>query len=139
MWEGPPTDKTERSGKVKGKQGKGLGEKKGRREGKLHNCKSTPVQPVSAMRGEGREGGGVSAETDGWCGRCAAVGEREWLERGKLTGAGEGGRGGGVVGVARLGETQGRTGLGSDWGARNGRERGFWTGWLMYRWGYSPD
>ena len=91
MWEGPPTDKTERSGKVKGKQGKGLGEKKGRREGKLHNCKSTPVQPVSAMRGEGREGGGVSAETDGWCRRCAAVGEREWLERGKLTGAGEGG------------------------------------------------
>ncbi len=65
MWEGPPTDKIERSGKVKGKQGKGLGEKKGRRERKLHNCKSTPVQPVSAMRGEGRKGGGVSVETDG--------------------------------------------------------------------------
>jgi hypothetical protein len=63
---GPPTDKIERSGKVKGKQGKGLGEKKGRREGKLHNWKSTPVQPVSTIRGEGREGGGVIAETDGW-------------------------------------------------------------------------
>ena len=51
---------------VKGKQGKGLGEKRGRREGKLHNCKSTPVQPVSAIRGEGREGDGVIAETDEW-------------------------------------------------------------------------
>ncbi len=49
------------------------------------------MQPVSAIRGEGREGGGVIAETDGWCGRCAAVGEMERLERGKLTGAGEGG------------------------------------------------
>ncbi len=26
MWEGPPTDKIERSGKVNGKQGKGLGD-----------------------------------------------------------------------------------------------------------------
>ena len=73
MWEGPPTDKIERSGRVKGKQGKGLGEKKGRREGKLHNCKSTPVHPVSAMRGEGGEGAGV---------------ERELLEKEALTGAG---------------------------------------------------
>ena len=65
MWEGPPTDEIERSGRVKGKQGKGLGEKKGRREGKLQSCKSTPVQPVSAMRGERGEGGGVIAETEG--------------------------------------------------------------------------
>ncbi len=78
MWEGPPTDKIERSGKVKGKQGKGLGEKKGRREGKLHNCKSTPVQPVSAIRGERGDGDGV----------IAAVGERELLEKETLTGAG---------------------------------------------------
>ncbi len=64
MWEGPPIDKIERSGKVKGKQGKSLGEKKGRKEGKLHNCKRTLVQPVSAIRGEGGEGVGVIAETE---------------------------------------------------------------------------
>ncbi len=52
--------------KVKSKQDKGLGEKRGRREGKLHNCKSTPVQSVSAIRGEGGEGDGVIAETVGW-------------------------------------------------------------------------
>jgi hypothetical protein len=69
-----------------------LGEKKGWIEGKLHNCKSTPVQPVSAIRGEGEEGGGVMAETEGWWGTCAAVGERELLEREKLTGIGWGGK-----------------------------------------------
>ena len=58
MWVGPPTERTERSGNVKGRQGRGLGVKKGLRDGKLHFWRSTPVQPVSAMRGEGegREG-----------------------------------------------------------------------------------
>ena len=55
---GPPTERTERSGNVKGRQGRDLGVEKGLRDGKLHFCRSTPVQPVSAMRveGEGREG-----------------------------------------------------------------------------------
>ncbi len=39
-----------------GRQGRGLGLKKGLREGKLHFCRSTPVQPLSAIRGEGEEG-----------------------------------------------------------------------------------
>ena len=56
MWEGPPTDKIERSGKVKDKQGKGLGEKKGRREGKLHNCQEHLCSPCLQLeaRGDGR-------------------------------------------------------------------------------------
>ena len=59
MWGGPPTERTERSGNVKGMQGRGLGVKKGLRDGKLHCCRSTPVQPVSAMRGEGGGGEGM--------------------------------------------------------------------------------
>jgi hypothetical protein len=59
MWVGPPTERTERSGNVKGRQGRDLGVKKGLRDGKLHFCKSTPVQPVSAMRGEGEGEGGM--------------------------------------------------------------------------------
>ena len=47
-WVEPPTSKTDRSGKVKGTRGNGLGVKKGL---KLENCKRRPVQPVSAMRG----------------------------------------------------------------------------------------
>ncbi len=50
-WEGPPTERIERSGRVKGKIGRGLCEKKGLREAKLENCNSRPVQPVSAIRG----------------------------------------------------------------------------------------
>ena len=51
MWEGPPTDKNERSGKVKDTAGSFLGEKKGLKGGKLENCRRMPVHPVSAMRG----------------------------------------------------------------------------------------
>ncbi len=51
MWEGPPTERIERSGKVNGIQGRGLGVKKRLRKGKLHFCSTTPVQPVSAMSG----------------------------------------------------------------------------------------
>jgi len=51
MWEGPPTDKDERSGKVKETAGSFLGEKKGLKGGKLENCRRMPVHPVSAMRG----------------------------------------------------------------------------------------
>ncbi len=54
MWVGTPTERTEQSGNVKGRQGKrDLGVKKELRDGKLHFCRSTPVQPVSAMRGKG--------------------------------------------------------------------------------------
>jgi hypothetical protein len=49
--EEPPTCKTERSGRVKGTMGRGLGVKKGWREGKLERRRRTPVQPESAMRG----------------------------------------------------------------------------------------
>ena len=59
MWVGPTTERTERSGNVKGRQGRDLGVKKGLRNGKLHCCSSTPVQPVSAMRGEGEGEGGM--------------------------------------------------------------------------------
>ena len=51
IWEGPPTDKDERSGKVKDTAGSFLGEKKGLKGGKLENCRRMPVHPVSAMRG----------------------------------------------------------------------------------------
>ena len=51
IWEGPPTDKDERSGKVKDTAGSFLGEKKGLKGGKLENCRRMPVHPVSAMSG----------------------------------------------------------------------------------------
>jgi hypothetical protein len=51
MWEGPPTDKDERSGKVKDTGGSFLGEKKGLKGGKLENWRRNPVHPVSAIRG----------------------------------------------------------------------------------------
>jgi hypothetical protein len=51
MWEGPPTDKDERSGKVKDRGGSFLGEKKGLKGGKFENCRRMPVHPVSAIRG----------------------------------------------------------------------------------------
>ena len=51
IWEGPPTDKEERSGKVKETAGSFLGEKKGLKGGKLENCRRMSVHPVSAMRG----------------------------------------------------------------------------------------
>ncbi len=48
---GPPTSKTDRSGKVKGTRGNGLGVKNGLKAGKLEDWRRRPVQPVSAMRG----------------------------------------------------------------------------------------
>ena len=45
IWEGPPTDKDERSGKVKDTGGSFLGEKKGLKGGKLENCRRMPVHP----------------------------------------------------------------------------------------------
>ncbi len=47
----PPTCRTERSGRVKGTMGRGLGVKKSWRDGKLERRRRTPVQPESAMRG----------------------------------------------------------------------------------------
>ena len=46
-----PTSKTDRSGKVKGTRGNGLGVKNGLNAGKLENWRRRPVQPVSAMIG----------------------------------------------------------------------------------------
>jgi hypothetical protein len=62
MWVGPPTCKTERSGKVKGTMGRVLGVKKGWREGKLERRRRTPVQPESAMRAGGSEARVARAE-----------------------------------------------------------------------------
>ncbi len=39
--------------RLKGTRGRGLGEKKRASKGKLANCIKMPVQPESAMRGEG--------------------------------------------------------------------------------------
>ena len=61
-WEGPPTCKTERSGRVNGTRGRGLGVKKGWREGKLERRRRTPVQPESAMRGGAGE---IEARAEG--------------------------------------------------------------------------
>ncbi len=55
--------RTERSGRVKGTRGRGLGVKKGWREGKLERRRRTPVQPESAMRG-GAEEREARAEAD---------------------------------------------------------------------------
>ncbi len=66
MWKGPPTERIERSGRVKGRQGRDLGVKKGLREGKLHFWRSTPVQPVSAMKGEGEGGRGATMVDGVW-------------------------------------------------------------------------
>ncbi len=51
MCDGPPTSKTEQSGRVKGTRGRGLCVKKGLRAGKLEKCRRRPVHPVSAMMG----------------------------------------------------------------------------------------
>jgi hypothetical protein len=53
MWCGPPTSRVEPSGRLKGTRGRGLGEKSAASKGKLANCTKRPVQPESAMRGEG--------------------------------------------------------------------------------------
>jgi hypothetical protein len=69
-WEGPPTCRTERSGKVKGTMGRGFGVKKGWREGKLERRRRTPVQPESAMRG-GADEREARAEADVVVSACA--------------------------------------------------------------------
>ena len=69
-WEGPPTCKTERSGRVKGTRGRGFGVKKGWREGKLERRRRTPVQPESAMRG-GADEREARAEADVVVSACA--------------------------------------------------------------------
>ncbi len=69
-WEGPPTCRTERSGKVKGTMGRGFGVKKGWREGKLERRRRTPVQPESAMRG-GADDREERAEADVVVSACA--------------------------------------------------------------------
>ena len=53
-WLGPPTRRVERSGRVKGTIGSGCEVKKGDNAEKLESCKRTPVQPVSALRGEAK-------------------------------------------------------------------------------------
>ena len=68
--EGPPTWRTERSGRVKGTRGRGLGVKKGCREGKLERRRRTPVQPESAMRG-GTDDEEARAEADVVVNACA--------------------------------------------------------------------
>ena len=49
---GPPADKDEPSGRVKGTRGKGCGVKKGVRQARLDISINRPVQPESAIRGE---------------------------------------------------------------------------------------
>ena len=85
--EGPPTCKTERSGRVKGTMGRGFGVKKGWREGKLERRRRTPVQPESAMRG-GADEREARAEADVVVSACA--GGILW-GGGGLTSAGGGG------------------------------------------------
>ncbi len=70
IWEGPPTDKEDRSGKVKDTGGSFFGEKKGLKEGKLENCRRTPVHPVSAIRGGDGDTGTGSGGSD-WRGGIA--------------------------------------------------------------------
>ncbi len=53
MWCSPLTSRLEPSERLKGTRGRGLGEKKGASKGKLANCTKMPVQPESAMTGEG--------------------------------------------------------------------------------------
>jgi hypothetical protein len=69
-WEGLPTCRTERSGKVKGTMGRGFGVKKGWREGKLERRRRTPVQQESAMRG-GADEREARAEVDAVVSACA--------------------------------------------------------------------
>ena len=68
--EGPPTCRTERSGRVKGTRDRGLGVKEGCREGKLERRRRTPVQPESAMRG-GTDDEEARAEADVVVNACA--------------------------------------------------------------------
>ena len=84
IWEGPPTDKDERSGKVKDTAGSFLGEKKGLRGGKLENCRRMPVHPVSAMRG---------GEGDGVVDKLGRLRQKGLMRRGDLANQSSGGKG----------------------------------------------
>ena len=84
IWEGPPTDKDERSGKVKDTAGSFLGEKKGLKGGKLENCRRMPVHPVSAMRG-----GEVDAVAD----KAGRLRQKGLMRRGDLANQSSGGKG----------------------------------------------
>jgi hypothetical protein len=63
----------EPSGRVKGTRGRGLGEKKGESKGKLANCTKMPVQPESAMRGEGAMTADKTDCAEGRPERCGAM------------------------------------------------------------------
>ena len=93
IWEGPPTDKDERSGKVKDTAGSFLGEKKGLKGGKLENCRRMPVHPVSAMRG-----GEGDAVVDKW-GRLRQKGLLRTGERANQSSGGKGSRDRGEKGL----------------------------------------
>ena len=84
MWEGPPTDKDERSGKVKDTAGSFLGEKKGLKGGKLENCRRMPVHPVSAMRG---------GEGDAVADKAGRLRQKGLMRRGDLANQSSGGKG----------------------------------------------
>ena len=84
IWEGPPTDKDERSGKVKDTAGSFLGEKKGLKGGKLENCRRMPVHPVSAMRG---------GEGDAVVDRLGRLRQKGLMRRGDLDNQSSGGKG----------------------------------------------
>ena len=84
MWEGPPTDKDERSGKVKDTAGSFLGEKKGLKGGKLENCRRMPVHPVSAMRG---------GEGDAVVHKLGRLRQKGLMRRGDLANQSSGGKG----------------------------------------------
>ena len=84
IWEGPPTDKDERSGKVKETAGSFLGEKKGLKGGKLENCRRMPVHPVSAMRG---------GEGDAVVDKLGRLRQKGLMRRGDLVNQSSGGKG----------------------------------------------
>ena len=84
MWEGPPTDKDERSGKVKDTGGSFLGEKKGLKGGKLENCRRMPVHPVSASRG---------GEGDAVVGKWGRLRQKGLMRRGERANQSSGGKG----------------------------------------------
>ena len=75
--EGPPTCRTERSGKVKGTMGRSFGVKNGCREGKLERRRRTPVQPESAMRG-GADEREARAEADVVVSACDTESDGDW-------------------------------------------------------------
>ena len=84
IWEGPPTDKDERSGKVKDTAGSFLGEKKGLKGGKLENCRRMPVHPVSAIRG---------GEGDAVVGKWGRLRQKGLMRRGERANQSSGGKG----------------------------------------------